>query len=133
MNAHDQEKLLKEILPPEDADAFREASLKGGLAGLRRERRRRHVVRLGAVAAVLVCVSLGIVLKSRETRAIQNTESRVSPAVVSTTSATHVEFINDEQLLALVKNQPVALIGKPGEQRLVFLGKSGNDSAPRQY
>jgi hypothetical protein len=31
-----------------------------------------------------------------------------------------VESINDEQLLALFPNRPVALIGPPGDQRLVI-------------
>jgi hypothetical protein len=44
-----------------------------------------------------------------------------------------VDFINDDELLALVTNQPVALVGKPGAQRLVFLGKSENDSAEHQF
>jgi len=34
-----------------------------------------------------------------------------------------VQFINDDELLALFPNRPVALIGEPGKQRLVFLDR----------
>jgi len=60
MNHRDHEKLLKEILPPEDMADYRKSSLEYGLAGLRRERRRRHIVRFSAVAVVLLGLSLGI-------------------------------------------------------------------------
>jgi hypothetical protein len=43
-----------------------------------------------------------------------------------------VKFINDEELLALFPGRPLALVGKPGEQQLVFLdqlvaGRNGQD------
>ncbi|HHY86181.1 MAG TPA: hypothetical protein GYA07_11730 [Verrucomicrobia bacterium] len=34
-----------------------------------------------------------------------------------------MQFINDDELLALFPNRPVALIGEPGKQRLVFLDR----------
>jgi hypothetical protein len=34
-----------------------------------------------------------------------------------------VKLINDDELLALFPDRPVALIGKPGQQQLVFLDK----------
>jgi hypothetical protein len=133
MNSRDQDKLLKEILPSEDLANFRQVSLERGLAGLRRERHRRHIVRFSAMAVALICLSLGIALNSRNTRRNQTAQIQPAPAAASPALASHVDFINDEQLLALFKNQPVALVGKPGEQRLVFLGQSESDSAPRQY
>jgi peptidoglycan/LPS O-acetylase OafA/YrhL len=133
MNPHDQEKLLKEILPPDDLADFRQASLAFGLAGLHREQRRRHVVRFIAAGTVLICLSLGLVMKSRKTGGNQTAQIHPALATASAIVASHVDFINDDQLLALFTNQPVALIGKPGEQRLVFLGESQNHSAPHQY
>ena len=133
MNPHDQEKLLKEILPPDDLADFCQTSLAFGLAGLRREQRRRHVVRLGAMAAVLICISLGIIVKSRKTGGNQNVQIQPTPIPASPVIASHVDFINDDQLLALFTNQPVALVGKPGEQRLVFLGASREDSREHQF
>ena len=133
MNSHDQEKLLKEILASEDPADFREASLERGLAGLRREWRRRHIVRFSAVAVALVGLSLGMVLTSRNTGRNEKAQLPPVPAAASPTLASHVDFINDDELLALFTNQPVALVGKPGEQRLVFLGKSGESPALHPY
>lgn len=133
MNPQDQEKLLNEILPPDDPADFRQASLERSLIGLRRERRRRHVVRVSAVAVALICISLGIVLNSRTTKQNQAAQIQPPPTAASPALASHVEFINDDQLLALITNRPVALVGKPGEQRLVFLGKSENDSAKHPF
>ncbi len=133
MNSHDQEKLLKGILPPDDAAEFRQASLECGLAGLRRERRRHHLVKLSVAAAIFIGLSLGVVLNFRNAHPNQNAQIQPAVAATSPALAAHVDFINDEQLLALVTNKPVALIGKPGDQHLVYLGKSEDDSAEHQF
>jgi hypothetical protein len=133
MNSHDQEKLLKEILPPDELGDFRQTSLECGLAGLRRERRRRHVVRISTLNVVLVCISLCIVLKLERTAQKQTAQIQPAPAAAPVAPASHVDFINDEQLLALFKDQPVALVGKPGAQRLVFLGNSEKGSSEHPY
>lgn len=133
MNSRDQEKLLKEILPPDDLADFRQTSLERGLAGLRRERRRRHILRFSAVVAALICISLGLILKSKNPSNTQTTQIQPLPVVASATLTPHVDFINDEQLLALFTNQPVALVGSPGEQHLVFLGKDEDDSTQHQF
>jgi len=134
MNRSDQEKLLKEILPSEDMADFQKASLACGLAGLRRERRRRHVVRTGSVAAVLICLFVGILLQSGKTvRTAQSPALRAAPDVSPQLASGHVDFITDDQLLALFTNQPVALVGKPGDQRLVFLSASEGDSAHHPF
>jgi hypothetical protein len=132
MNHHDQEKLLKEILPAEDMTDFRSASLESGLAGLRRERRRRHVARVSAVLVVLVALSIGILIHSRNhpqnDRVVVQPPPQPTPVAVA---ASHVDFISDDELLNYFTNEPVALVGKPGEQRLVFLGKV--DDTPEQF
>jgi len=134
MNHRDQEKLLKEILPPEDMADYRKSSLDHGLAGLRRERRRRHVTRISAVAVVLLGLSLGILFSSRNPAPPEHVTAQTSPpSAPSSLAASHVDFINDDQLLAFFTNQPVALIGKPGEQRLVFLGKSQDDAEQHPF
>ena len=128
MNHRDQEKLLKEILPAEDMSDFRSASLECGLTGLRRERRRRHVVRF-SVALLVILGSIRLLVhsqnESQNKRAAIQAVSQPAPVAVA---ANHVDFINDDQLLAYFTNEPVALIGKPGEQRLVFLGKADESS-----
>jgi hypothetical protein len=127
MNPHDREKLLKEILPGEDAGNFRETSLERGLLLLRLRRRSRQ---LSAVAALTVCLlGFGLFLNSR--RVAQTAVVRPAPTVaVNPAAATSkVTFISDDELLALFTNQPVALIGKPGQQRLVFLDKKHSEPA----
>lgn len=36
------------------------------------------------------------------------------------------KFITDEELFALFPNRPLALVGKPGQQQLVFLDQAKN-------
>jgi hypothetical protein len=130
MNSRDHKKLLKEILPPEDMADFRGASLERALAGLRRERRRRRMARFGAAFVVLAGLYAGILFHSRDQHQNGNLVTQVAPRPASPVLASsHVEFIGDEELLAVFTNQPVALIGQPGQQRLVFLGKSDNPPA----
>jgi len=129
MNRRDQEKLLKEILPAEDISDFRSESLNRGLAGLRRERRRRQVVRFSAMIVTLVGLSIGLLVHSRNqhqnNRATIQPSSQPAPVEVA---ASHVDFISDDELLNYFTNEPVALVGKPGEQRLVFLGNAEDTS-----
>jgi len=132
MNRNEHEKLLREILPPDDIAEFRDHSLERALNGLRRERRRRHIVRLSSAAVVLLCILIGILLKSPRPDHVEHASIQpvASPAPASADSG-HVDFINDDQLLALISsitNRPVALVGKPGDQHLVFLSESETDT-----
>lgn len=129
MNSRDQEKLLKEILPREDVADFREASLERGLVCLRRQRQRRYMTRAILVAVAVCGLWLGLVLKPRSTEHVSNTPPPPRTATAPANSS-HVTFISDEELLAMFPKQPVALIGKPGQQRLVFLNKTDKDRAP---
>jgi hypothetical protein len=132
MNRRDQEKLLKEILPAEDISDFRNASLERGLAGLRHERRRRQVVRFSAALIALVGLSIGLLVHSRNQR--QNNRAAIQPSSQPApveVAASHVDFISDDELLNYFTNEPVALVGKPGEQRLVFLGTA--EEMPEQF
>jgi len=42
-----------------------------------------------------------------------------------------VKFISADELLALFPNRPVALIGKPGSQQLVFLDGSSRQASSK--
>jgi hypothetical protein len=131
MKRSEHEKLLTHILPGEDGADFERASLEHGLSCLRQQRRRRHLLRASGIAAVLSLISLAFVLKSHQPI------SRDSSAQLASTpppaTASHVEFINDDQLLALWPDRSVALIGKPGQQWLVFLDKPNNDPAQAPF
>lgn len=118
MKPSDQEKLLKELLPDERLANFREASLKHGLASLQRHRRQRFFFRIGALAMVACFLAFGLLLENRPTT--HNNIAAVSSHVPAP-DTNHVKFINDDELLAMFPQGSVALIGKPGQQRLVFL------------
>jgi hypothetical protein len=87
--------------------------LQAGVAHLRQRRQRRAVL-TSAAAALAVLVSLTVLVRRQAVE-------EASPTVVASAPTSRVRFVNDEQLLALFPNRPVALIGRPGEQKLIFL------------
>ena len=130
MNSDDREKLLKEILPREDLADFRQTSLEHGLTRLRRQRRTRYALRTVAAVAAFCFLSLAIFLKPHHP-APNNVSVAQSPQPVAAPAPTdHVTFITDDELLAVFTNRPVALIGKPGQQRLVFLDQVHEPAHP---
>ena len=124
MKHPEHDRLLNDIVTGEELADFREASLQRGMAAIRRQRRRQRFVRLGALAAVPIVVAFGIVFSRSPKPALRETAvSNASPVAVSSaqTRIAPVKFISDDELLALFPDRPVALIGKPGQQQLVFL------------
>jgi hypothetical protein len=111
MKRSDQDRLLNELFVDENVERLRAASLAVALGALRARRRRRAYVS-GAAASLAVAVA---VLVSTRHRASE--EPLVSPPEPK---ANGVKIISDEQLLALFPDRTMALIGRPGEQRLLF-------------
>ena len=121
MKPLEREKLLDEILADDNLAQLRQASLREGLGLLRRQRRRRLALR-AAVPAMAVCMlGLGLWVNSRHTQAHLAMIRPPQPARSSGESAGRVRYLSDDELLALFPNRPVALVGRPGRQRLVFL------------
>ena len=118
MNKNETDQLLNELLAGDELDAFRCASLEESLALIRGRNVRRQRIRRAALVALLVLVP-AILLKDLMPR--KRTET--TPVVSSPVSKEEVEIISDEQLFALFPNRPLALVGKPGQQQLVFLDK----------
>jgi hypothetical protein len=116
MNRFDKDRLLREILADENLERLREASLERGLASLRARRRRRAV--LPSIAAVAALAAILAVLFPRQGR---NATRIAASDPLPATSLSKVKVIDDEQLLALFPDRAVALIGAPGNQKLVFL------------
>lgn len=131
-----QDPLLTDLLSDESYHRLRETSLARVLAQARRRRRHRHLTRgfllLGLTAAAL----LGPAVLDHEKPAQLATPPPAPTAGVppapppaarppAPATASRVEFINDDQLLALFPNRPVALVGRPGAQRLIFLDADG--------
>lgn len=130
MKPSEQEKLLKELLPDEGLADFRKASLERGLASMRRHRRDRVLWRAGALATVAGLLVIELLL-----RRPQSTHNDVAavPLPAPTASVDHVKFISDDELLAMFPQGSVALIGKPGQQRLVFLDKSRSETPQAHF
>lgn len=118
MKPSEHKKLLNELLPDERLADFRTASLQHSLASLRRHRRRRLLFRASALTVVACLMVCGLLLKDRHPA--HNTVAAVSSRSTAPESD-HVKFINDDELLAMFPQGSVALVGKPGRQRLVFL------------
>jgi len=131
MKRSEQEKLLKEILPGEDAGGFERASLERGLTGMRQQRRRRQVLRAGALAAMGMVIALGILPKLKRSSSVEVVANSGSMSKPAAETERRVQVISDDELLAMFPGRSVALIGKPGEQRLVFLDES--DTAKGQF
>ena len=116
MNRRNQDQLLTELLAGEEAAEFRQASLNRALRGLRRRRRRQEWARASVILlflAVLAAVSLW-----------PRGQQPVQPRKVAAAQSGGPTVITDDQLLALFPDRPVALIGKPGHQELVFLDET---------
>jgi hypothetical protein len=111
MKRSEQDRLLGEIFADEGVERLRAASLAGGLAALRARRRRRTYV---SGAAVSFAIAIAALVSTRRQPHVETTVRQTEPK----TNA--VQIINDEQLLALFPDRSVALIGRPGQQRLVF-------------
>jgi hypothetical protein len=122
MKRTEQDQLLESILSGPDLVEFRQTTLEHGLMQLRTQRLRRRVLRLAfacLAAGLVIPVFLGI--RSTENRRERVEEKSTAMAAPSSAVQSQVQFITDEQLFALFPNRHMALIGKPGEQQLVFL------------
>ncbi len=124
MKSSERDRLLQEILAGDDLTEFRQASLDHGLTLVRRLRHRRRALRLCAVVCLPLLLVSGILFRlspqvAKPTGPSSTAAASVGPASPARNPA--VKFITDEELFALFPNRPLALLGKPGQQQLVFL------------
>jgi hypothetical protein len=122
MKHSEHERLLREVVASDEIERLRATSLESML-GVARRRRRRRTWASGAAASLAVVMTI-LGLTHREAR---------SPATVVAPAATlepSVKIINDDQLLALFPDRALALVGRPGDQRLLFL--DGEERLPAQ-
>jgi hypothetical protein len=127
MKPPEEHPLLNELLSGPEVTGFREASLNHGLTALRHTRRRRRVLRGVALAALPVLLVSLVLLGGSMDRAGRDTTTVASPVIPSAPEQSRpssVEYISDEELLALFPNQPLALVGPEGQQQLVFLDQA---------
>ena len=126
MKPDEQDELLNELLSGEEVSDFRKASLERGLATMRSRRRQRRAIQALVMVLLPLLAMAGILLHQRRGQPIRQVASVKPAAAVSVTSATTtrdegVKVITDEELFALFPGRSMALVGKPGEQKLVFL------------
>ncbi len=107
---HDQ--LLHEIFGRDELSPLRRRSLETGLASLKRKRLHARVTK----AALLLPVLLALILVMRPAPTAQP-----PPLAASRPPHPSTRIISEKELFALFPNRPMALVGKPGHQRLVFL------------
>jgi len=123
MNRDENNRLLAHLLTGEDLESFRQATLESGLAALRRKRRRHRIGMTCVLCAVPLVAALMAFFAGRS---IPHGSSTASPPqgqwiVLASDPGNPVKVISDEELFALFANHPLALVGKPGHQQLVFL------------
>ena len=123
MKNSERDRLLNEILSGGDVTEFRESSLEHGLNSLRRHRQRQRLSRTFAFASLPILLALGMVWN-------RFAEFHRQRSADPTQTESSVKFITDEELFALFPGRPLALIGKPGEQQLVFLDRIDSEDAP---
>ena len=123
-NKSDREELLADVLA--DETQLRATTLEFALHEMRCVRRRRRAARFG----VMVCTPILVLAAALLVRNFQvGNSTAAAPQVVEreeTIPGTSIQVLSDEQLLALFKGRPVALVGPAGHQRLLLLDEAAN-------
>jgi hypothetical protein len=133
MKRCDQDRLLSNLLAGDEVSAFRQSSLEQGLALLRRRRRHRRVARWCLLACLPLAFAGGVFLAwppMPEVRPVSVAQSPVAGLAAAAPKAKPLKFITDEQLLALFPGRPIALVGRPGHQQLLFLDQPAANPEP---
>jgi hypothetical protein len=127
MTDEDKNQLLEGILGDDELNQLRQASLSRGLKEMRRRRGRAVIARVSMI--VLPALLLAVMVFYPR---VQRPYQAPAPIAMSVTphAASKVEYINKEQLFALFPNRPMALIGKPGHQQVIFLDEHPANSQP---
>jgi len=118
MTGPEKKQLLENIFGGDELNSLREASLARGLKEMRRRRHRMWMGRIVVMALPVVLLAVMVIHPW-----IQPLLPAPAPTGAPHTSKTEskVEYITADQLFALFPNRPMALVGKPGQQRLIFL------------
>jgi hypothetical protein len=123
--------LLTKLLTTDEVVQLRDRSLDSMLAGARVRRRRRQLAPL-CLGFLLVGFLLGVrmLTHDHDTKttipSVASVPSELAPARPEE-AAPQVKFITTEELLALFPDRPLALVGPPGRQRLIFFDEPLDD------
>jgi hypothetical protein len=118
MTDHDKNKLLGEILGDDELNQLRQGSLLRGLNEMRRRRQRAAIARVSMMVLPILLLAVAVFYPR-----VQPIHPALKPMAMAHTAeaASKVEYINKEQFFALFPNRPMALVGKPGHQQVIFL------------
>ena len=119
----DHDELLQEVFSEAVSPAFREASLNRALASVRRRRTGRRVLGATLVLAVVVAVvaRFGSGHRNSSSSPGPSAIASVRPPAVQTVPGTKIRLVDDDELLAMFPDRPVALVGPPEHRQFVFL------------
>jgi hypothetical protein len=125
MTDQDKSQLLEEILGDDALNQLRQGSLSRGLKEMRRRRQRAVAARVSMMALPALLLAFAVFYPQA-----QRPHQAPAPIAMSRASkaASRVEYINTEQLFALFPNRPMALVGKPGHQQVLFLDEHPADA-----
>jgi hypothetical protein len=122
MTEQNKNQLLTDILGDEELTQVRQASLLGGLKAMRRRRQRAVAARISMMVLPVLVLAVAVFYPRIQPRYPAPVAAPVALSLGSE-SASKVEYINTEQLFALFPHRPMALVGKPGHQQVVFLDR----------
>jgi hypothetical protein len=128
MNPEEKERLLQDVFDESELAEFRRQTVAHSLSRLRARRLRKRLAGAGAI----LCVGAAMMFLVSHHQAA--TPPAPMLAAVSQSTARQrppaVQYVNDEQLLALFPHRPVALIGAAPHQRLIFLDEQPATTGP---
>ena len=129
MKRHERDQLLKEILGADEVAGFRQASLEQGLAAMRKAHARRRALRTSALVMLPVVLAAAVFVHQWPVSSVKSVPPVLVPRPTTPPprAASSIKFITDEELFALLPDRPLALIGPPGHQQLVFLDQGGGN------
>jgi hypothetical protein len=113
----EESRLLNDVLT--EGRDVRSESLRAGLSALRGRRIRRRV--FYATSLILLPLVITNVVLNR------NVQPQSAPTVARAERkipGTEIRVLTDDELLDFFKGRPVALIGPPGDQRLIVFGET---------
>jgi hypothetical protein len=117
----DRNELLSDILFENGSMDFRNASLQRTLLSARRHRRARMGLRAAAAAAVCAALfAVPFLQRNSSRQSLAENTSHPSPQV-QTVPGTKIQVVNDDELLAMFPDRPVAIVGPPENRQFVFL------------
>ena len=109
---------------------LRETSLEQLLSSARGQRRRRTIVYVGSLATVCLALSFFPFSSRIESNCPTPRVASVSTEPnFPTVPGTNIRILNDEELLAMFGDRPVALLGPPEERQFVVLDEIRDETS----